>query len=668
MAIKPLPPEKLPPPFASRKAGAIDLEWHLDTYQLRVCGVTMLGGREREFLSIEEFLVWLLQPENAGTELWAHYGGKADFAFLIPPLVKAGISCTGLVIGSSVAALNVKLGRHEYRFRDSYFLFLSGLDAAGRTFAGRGKTECSFTAPLKELIDYNRNDRSLLLDCLLSLDELWGELGTRIGLTNASTSWSLLRARYLNETIPTNDATNDVFRRRAFFASRVEPFWRSLEATGREFALGWDQNSAHPASYAQPMPGKELWGSVRRPTDPDSLWYLDADIMVPEALAIPPLPYRREDGRICHPVGKWRALLCREEVELLEDCGGKILKEHWYYRFQITHALERFGLDLFERKRASLDSEGAPTALTTVIKYALNGGGFGKTAERPERMELIIGRLPEDRLYDKRGNPKPEAESIRFIAPNLYMAPSFRRAPHEHVVMASMTGARTRTRLTRDMQLYHAYGSDILYCDTDGFKGTAPTVLDLAQNEAGVWEHRPVVPFPTGDGLGHYKAEYKCIAAFYAAGPKLYAMKDLEAQKTIIRAKSFPCRYYGEKVRIGGEDTGKRKGYLPASDDGRPDSAVMTYEKIRAMALAGTDWEDETPLQGEALCVAFERMRRLPETFAAYKAERLDTLAPGNVQIVKVGRSPRPSRCFASDGSSRPWHTTELEESEHERR
>lgn len=669
MAIEPLPPEKLPPPFASRKAGTIDLEWWPATYQLRVCGVTLLRGRELEFTSIEDFLRWFLQPANAGTELWAHYGGKADFAFLIPPLVKAGIRCSGLVIGSSIAALNIYIGRHEYRLRDSFFLFLCGLDTAGRTFAGRGKTEGDFEGGMKQLIEYNREDRRLLLDCLLSVDDLWGQLGTHIGITNASTAWSLFRARYLKEEIPTNDATNDVFRRKAFFASRVERFWRSLEATGKPLALGWDQNSAHPASYSQAMPGRELWGSTTRPTSKDVLWYVDCDIEVPTDLAIPPIPYRRENGRICHPVGRWRALLCQEEVELLEDSGGKIRKAHWYYQFQVTRALEEFGRTLFEAKRASLDSEGQPTALTTVIKYALNGGGFGKTAERPERMELIIGPIPDKLLYEKDGTPREDAEKLRIIAPNLTMVPSFKRAPHEHVVMASTTGARTRVRLTRDMQLYHAYGSNILYCDTDGFKGTIPDVLELTQNERGEWAYSPIVPFTTGDALGAYKAEYRAIVEFYCAGPKLYAMKDVDSGKTIIRAKSFPCRDYGEKRFDGaGQWTGKRKGFLPSSDDKRPDSAVMTYEKIRALALAGTELEDDEPLTGEALVVSFERMRRIPETFASFKGGRLKTLDPGSTLVTKQARAPRPGRCFAADGSSRAWHTEELEkESKSER-
>lgn len=392
------------------------------------------------------------------------------------------------------------------------------------------------------------------------------------------------------------------------------------------------------------MPGRELQGSTRKPPlrTPEGreiLWFVDADIRVPE-INIPPIPMRAATGRICHPTGRWRALLFKEQVELLEDCGGSIEKTHWYYSFEVNRDLESFGRDLFERKAASMDASGHPTPMTALLKYCLNGGGFGKFAECPDRMQLVIGRIPDRFLYTKEGEPLASAEDIRIIAPSVSLVPSFRPAPHEHVPMACITGGRSMTRLIRDMQLYEAHGSIILYADTDGFDGTL--ALD---------GYTPKL----GAGLGEYKVEYPQIVSGTFAGPKLYCLKDASLQKTVVRAKAFPTAKYGELVPGSRK---KRKGFCIASDETRPLSAVMTYEKV-CQIVEDWPWDADPIRETESTVrVEFERMRRIPETLKGYKAT--GDMRPGSVWISKEPKAPRPSRCFDRSGFSRPWTVKEV--------
>lgn len=641
--IRPLAPDKVPKPYRKRKAGTLDLEWHPETYELRCCGV-YYERRYRWFSTIESFLYWFLAPENAGIELWAHYGGRADFAFILPALIKAKLQCSGLVVGSSVFAITIRIGRRVYKLRDSFHLTLCSLEAAGRAFVGRGKEDItSFTVPLNELLSYNEGDCRLLDDVLATLDDLWGQLGTHIGLTNASTAFSLFRARYLSESIPTCDATNATFRKRAFHASLVAPYCRSVEAalqrSGAPYAVGYDQNSAHPASYTGPMPGAELPGSRERPKGDDVIWFADCEIEVPETVNIPPIAKRLSNGRICHPVGRWRALLFKEQIELLESCGGKVIETYWHYNFKVNRDLERFGRDLFEQKLASKD-----IGLTTVLKNALNGGGFGKFAERPERLELVLGEIPSKLLYDKKGRPLASAEKLRIMAPGVTLAPTFRPAPHEHLPLACVTAGRSMVRLISDMHEAERHGAIVLYADTDGSKWTLPR---------DGWTPR------TGDGLGENKLEYPRIEQGFFAGPKFYCIKDTELMQTIVRAKAFPVMLYGEK-----QPNGKRRGLLPASDEQRPESALMTWEKVRSVALAGLGWADEPEPERATeatVRVEFARMRRIPETLAALRRGTLQSAAPGAVEVAKQPRAPRPSRCFDEQGFSRPWHLREIE-------
>lgn len=659
--IRPLPPSKIPPPFRKRKAGTLDLEWHPETYQLRCAGV-YYRGRYRWFSSIVEFLEWFLTPENNGLQLWAHYGGRADFAFIIPALIEAGIQCDGLVIGSSVFALTIHIGRRQYFLRDSFHLLLCGLDEAGRAFVGRGKTDCSFTAPLRELLEYNRADCVLLWDVLCALDDLWGQLGTHIGLTNAGTAFSLFRAKYLKEEIPTIDATNDVFRRRAFYASLVAVYCRSvqaaLERAGAPYAVGYDQRSAHPASYCGPMPGRQVDSSAARPPKTDAhtgkelLWFADCDISVPETVNIPPIPVRLANGRICHPVGSkhrdgtpWRALLFKEQIELLESCGGRIEKVHRYRNFEVNRDLEGYANALYDIK-----SKATTIGLTTVAKYALNGGGFGKFAERPQRLALILGQIPAKYLYDKDGKPLKSAEDIRIMSPTVAFVPTFRPAAHEHVPMACVTAGRSMCRLIGDMQEAERHGALSIYADTDGAKWTLPTDGYAPR---------------CGEALGENQLEYPRIEQGFFAGPKFYAMKDTQLMRTIVRVKAFPVARYGEKVRDEkGVWNGKRKGLLLASDEDRPESSLMTFEKVRSVALSGARWaeeqESERPTE-HTVKVEFERMRRIPETLAAYKRGSLSSRAPGAVSVRKEPKGPIPSRCFDSQGFSVPWALDEIE-------
>lgn len=194
------------------------------------------------------------------------------------------------------------------------------------------------------------------------------------------------------------------------------------------------------------------------------------------------------------------------------------------------------------------------------------------------------------------------------------------------------------TRIIEDMWAVEGEGGIVLYVDTDGFKNT--------------YVENP--PIRIGEGLGEYKLEYPRIEDGYFAGPKFYGIKDTVLEKTVLRAKSFPTARYGEL-----QVDGSRKGFVLASDERRPLSSLITYEKMRNAALRGLDLDEDLKRETEdTIRIEFERMKRIPETLNAYPRE--GTLAPGNRRVGKVVKAPRPSRCFDSKGFSRPWAVEEL--------
>src|SRR5712692_5060354 len=84
-----------------RRFCVYDLEWIPETYKLRICGVFDPWHGYRHYTSIKRFLAHELVPENTGVWFYAHFGGGADFQFIIEEIVKGNtFSIQGFMSGS----------------------------------------------------------------------------------------------------------------------------------------------------------------------------------------------------------------------------------------------------------------------------------------------------------------------------------------------------------------------------------------------------------------------------------------------------------------------------------------------------------------------------------------------------------------------------------------
>lgn len=503
---------------------AWDLEWYPHTCELRIAGVYDERGY-RHYTSIADFLEGECTSRNAGRWYYAHAGGLYDLRFVLEHVLRVSrnVTAKGAFSGSSCVFLTLQKGKHKWHFVDSYWLIRQPLRDIGAWMGypkggNNQKTECKFGlngdkeckcdpvffAPIHQLVDYNARDCELLWRAIATVEDTIWDFGGDIKGTIASTAMALFRRKYLDRVIEIPRAVN-VWCREAYRASRVEPFKR-ITGPGKY----WDINSAFPANMLRALPARYKGVSKRIPKR--GHYVADVTVTVPESY-IPPLPWRdSKDRRVYFPTGTWRARYGKVDLEFLERVGGRIDKVHMALCFDEFDNLSQFATDLYEWKKRAIGN----LAEYYTVKILINGG-YGKFAERSEKVELRIrpkstkcphgGRHPDDGL---------PGSCWEYLSAGAWLHHTDRAVPHEHVAIADAITAGAR----EDLYDYMSQASEVYYCDTDGF-GTP--VSDS---------------FPTGDELGELKLEKTFTAAEFA-GPKMYILKGTE-KGTITKGRGYP--------------------------------------------------------------------------------------------------------------------------------
>jgi hypothetical protein len=493
-----------------------DLEWipalnpqrskalGFEPLELRLAGV-FDGSNYRAYTSIADFLDGELIPANAGKWYYAHAGGLFDLTFVLHHILE---HCPGDYVieaafsGSAAIITKFRKGRHTWTFCDSFWLLRDSLRNIGKWLGlEKGGAEGSadvFYAPLNVLMDYNERDCRILHRAIAMFEEVVLDLGGQLEKTVASTALKLFRMAYLKRGIQVRNDVN-TSARLAYVASRVEVFQKQVRD-----ANYYDINSSFPYAMTHVMPGNYK-GSSRRLQESE-LFLADVTLEVPES-EVPPLPFRTRSGRIFFPWGTWRGWICNPDLELLADCGGRILRVHHCKTFHPFGDLQDYAQDIYERRMNATDD-----AWKQILKILLNSL-YGKFAESERKGKIVVN--PSDRLM-ARPDALPGGSGKRYVMPGVYEFIEDRRVPHAHVPLSMHITAIARSVLTRYMRT----ASVVYYCDTDGFACDSADV------------------FPTGKELGKLKLE-KVIESGHFEAPKLYAYKAQDAKDYTVKAKGF---------------------------------------------------------------------------------------------------------------------------------
>lgn len=486
-----------------------DMEWIPRTLEIRMVGVMDFERGYRWYHSVREFLIGELTSKNRGKWFYAHFGGLADFQFVLEEIaditgaqVWQDVTTEGSTSGSSAIIVHVKKGKNVWHFIDSGWLLKEKLRSIGEWIGikkGNADENVDFyrDASLAELRDYNEIDCRILLEAIRGFEEALLDLGGQLKMTQASCAMELFRRRFLTRDIETSVPINQIARQ-AYFASRVEVYSRECWD-----AYYYDINSSFPHAMTNAVPG-DLMGTYHRRLPPVGIYLADVTVEVSDGY-FPPLPYR-QNSRIFFPVGTWRGWYTNVDLQLLQETGGRILEVHSSIAFEPNHDLRDYANTLFDLRKVS------DGFFAIACKYLLNSL-YGKFAESEWKSGFVLNPANPLKLY---------RDGWKQMFPGCFIYEKEVPIPHMHVpISVHITSIARRT-----IYNYMGMSSKVHYCDTDGFS---------SESELGL----------TGKDLGSIKLE-KIIEHGEFVAAKVYKLEGWDAKsgerETWVKAKGFSIR------------------------------------------------------------------------------------------------------------------------------
>lgn len=516
------------------------------------------------FTSVREMLDAIITREYRGYWFFAHAGGLADMQFVLDDILRevkaqakdvtrttdvygeGGEKKTSKVrgydgqgrcwkirasfSGSSAIIVHVSLGKNAYHFCDSYWLLRDKLASIGKAlglkkgddpkalawmrerfgrevkdFEDLSKAEMVIfyaEAPVDVLTLYNKIDCAILWKAIAQFEDEIVGLGGQLQQTIASTAMGLFRRAYLKRDIFTSERLNELCQE-SYFASRVEVLSRNAS----DFFI-YDINSSFPYAMTFPLPGNLIEYRTTLPDDDtDSCIYLaDATVEVPD-MAIPPLPFRK-DNRVFFPVGRWRSWFTSTDIRLALREGVKLHDVHEVYVFEAHDDFAAYAKQIY-----ALRAEAKTDFRRLVLKYLLNSL-YGKCAESINKQEMLVNPDEIDRSV------------MQMLQPGVWLVDKTAKVTHRHVIIAAVITAIARRTLYDYSKECTRQEKPLYYCDTDSLATKADLPVD-------------------DKTLGALKLEKKMDWAQFLA-PKIYRGEGFELKrdgtwesKRLTKAKGF---------------------------------------------------------------------------------------------------------------------------------
>lgn len=457
------------------------------------------GEKYLEFRSLKKFFNFLEENQEVET-IFAHFGGKFDFLFLLEEVMKHEKYKIESIIprGSSILSFDVHLrpGRH-YIFRDSSALLPFSLKSVTENFGvenKKGEWDHSKTNGYsKELGEYLKSD---CLGLFESLEKFYSwPLIEKAGpaSTLAGQAIRVLRT-YLDDELWGLGSNASDFCRLAYLGGRTEIF-RPFCEKGPLYE--YDVNSLYPFVMRNnifPIGG----GYFTYDFEKSKLGIYHASISTPPNIHIPVLGVLR-DGKFIFPVGHFDGHWTSAELNYAESLGYKI-KILKGYVFENSQTLFKdFIDDLYNIRLLSPKNSVADI----IAKLLMNSsyGRFGMNLEKENVGFEIKERSIEYQLL-KIGNRNVQ----------LYKEPTTLKT-FSHVAIAAFVTSYARIHMHK---LFGHLGDDLFYTDTDSIFTTRKL------------EH--------SSSLGDLKFESEFDSAVFLL-PKTYFARGL--QKNKIAMKGF---------------------------------------------------------------------------------------------------------------------------------
>lgn len=455
------------------------------------------GRQYQEFRSIKKFLDWCKSADIPET-IFAHFGGKFDFLFLIRELLRQDMEILEIVPrGSSILYFSAKLGGRIFTFRDSSALLPFGLRSLTENFGvehikkqyDHSKTR-GYT---RELSDYLKDDCRGLFECLEKfyswpLVEKAGQASTL-----ASQAMRVFRT-FLSEPIYAASDYVSEFARKAYLGGRTEIF-RPFCEKGPLYE--YDVNSLYPyVMVSNPYPSGRAVFTFD--FDSNALGIFEAVVESPSDIHVPCLGVVR-DGKFIFPVGVFKGHWTSAELHYAKSLG---------YRVNIIKGVvwpeKKFLFKEFITELYNIRLTSPKNSVSDIMAKLLMNSSYGRFGMNPDK-ENIGFKLKEG---------SSEYRLLKIAKRNVQL---FKDPVHletfSHTGIAAFVTSYARIHMHRLMSQIEPHA--LFYTDTDSIFTTAK----LAH----------------GKGLGELKMEAEYSSAVFLL-PKTYFAK---GSKNKIAMKGF---------------------------------------------------------------------------------------------------------------------------------
>lgn len=458
------------------------------------------GSKFSYFSNLSDFLDFVI-TNYEGESIFAHFGGKFDFIFLIKEILKDGKYTISDFIprGSGILSFKMCIGKRNIIFRDSSALLQFSLKTLTENFGVQHKKQEidyeKITKVTPQLLEYLEYDCKGLYESIEKFSQ-W-ELIQKSGLayTIAGQALRVLRL-YLTKPVPALSENIDKIIRGSYFGGRTEIF-KPLYL-GKKNLNVYDVNSLYPTVMreSKSFPGGFLYETNK--FERNKLGFYEASVKVPN-MHIPPLGILH-DGKYVFPTGNFKGMWTSIELQYATTLGVEIEIHKGFIFEDIGPIFRDFVDDLYAIRQ---DSKSSSTD-KFICKLLLNSC-YGRMGLRRDREQIVFGHgegikeLAELKIGNKTYQLSTKEIKIETFS---------------NVAIASWVTSLARIYMHK--KYFSKYPDEIYYTDTDSIHTT---------------RHLEV-----GEGLGKLKLEYQCKSACYLL-PKTYIAGNKIVMKGFDRKK-----------------------------------------------------------------------------------------------------------------------------------
>ena len=455
------------------------------------------GKEYRTFYDLGEFVDFILRPKYKGYRIYAHFGGRYDFLFLLPFLFERDLDLRFIDAGSRIIQIKVK-GHDNLYLVDSYALLPYSLDKLTKAFKVKHpKKKMDFTKFIDwkdpENLKYLEHDVKGLFEVIESFRH-WGENRGALKATIASQTLSLYKKFYHTEPLPRLLPIDEEFIRKTYYGGRCEIF----KMYGENLRY-YDINSLYPFVMLQPMPSGRVVKTGR--IHKDKIGFYKVRLKIPPCY-IPPVA-KIMDTKLIFPCGEFEAYITSADVPSIKRVGGEIEVLDGLIFSEAVPIFKKYIQNLYKIKQKA--DPNSVDYLTAKLYMNSLYGRFGMKRERenivrPKNYREVVKKgltpyLEEYGIYKEKASSKST-----FILP--YIASYITSLARNYLYKCIM-----------DIGSKHVY-----YCDTDSL------VLDI--------------DIKTGDQLGEWKLEKSDIKKAVFLQPKAYCLNDY-SDRDFVKLKGF---------------------------------------------------------------------------------------------------------------------------------